>query len=93
MAPPLIALTILASGASAREVAFAPPEKLQVPGLETNEGPEHVDYDGDGVRDLLSGNYAGNIIFRKNSGTDAAPKFEAPVNLKREGKDIKLKHW
>ena len=83
----------LVSGALARDVSFGPPERLQVPGLTALEGPEVVDFDGDGVRDLLSGNYAGNLILRKNTGTNAAPEFAPPVKLQRAGKDIKLKHW
>ena len=85
--------TSLISSATAGEVRFGPPQSLQVPGLEKLEGPEVVDYDGDGVQDLLSGNYSGNILFRKNTGTNAAPKYADPVNLKRGEKDIKLKHW
>ena len=87
-----LAVSSISSG-NAAEVKFGAPQRLQIPGLEKLEGPELVDYDGDGVRDLLSGNYAGNIIFRKNTGTDAKPKWAEPVKLQRDGKDIKLKHW
>lgn len=79
--------------ASAREVAFAAPVRLDVPGSRELEGPELVDFDGDGKVDLLSGIYKGHLLFRKNEGTNAAPKFAAPVKLKSGGKDIKLTHW
>ena len=77
----------------AEEPAFSPPERLQVPEMKELEGAEVVDYDGDGVQDLLSGLYSGNLLFRKNTGTNDAPKYAAPVKLKRGGEDIKLKHW
>ena len=83
----------LVSGAAAAELKFGVPEPLQVPKLTELEGPDVVDFDGDGVLDLLSGNYAGNIIFRRNTGTNAEPKYADPVKLQRAGKDIKLKHW
>lgn len=83
----------LVSSIVAEEVAFGPAQRLQIPDLEELEGPEVVDYDGDGVRDLLSGNYGGNLIFRRNTGTDAKPTYAKPVKLQRGGKDIKLKHW
>ena len=77
----------------AEGVQFASPERLDVPGLTQLEGPEVVDFDGDGVRDLLSGVYAGNLLFRKNTGTNKKPEYAEPVKLKRGGEDIKLKHW
>ena len=83
----------LLGSAVAAEVKFGAPQKLQVPGLEELEAPELVDFDGDGVRDLVSGNYGGNIIFRKNTGSDAEPKWAEPVKIQRGGEDIKLRHW
>ena len=83
----------LVSSLGAKDVAFGPPERLQVPELTELEGPEIVDYDGDGVRDLLSGNYGGNLLFRKNTGSNEKPEYAKPVKLKRGGEDIKLKHW
>ena len=40
-----------------------------------------ADWDGDGLKDLLVG-HGRIIIFYKNAGTPAAPRFEAPVALK-----------
>src|SRR5262245_3876680 len=40
-------------------------------------GPLIVDWDGDGVRDLLVGEFgAGRLRIYLNKGTDAAPRFE-----------------
>lgn len=83
----------LVSTASAGEISFAPPVRLEIPECTQLEGPELVDFDGDGKLDLLSGVYSGNLLFRKNVGSDAAPKFATPVKLQSGGKDIKLKHW
>ena len=85
----------LISGLSveAGEVSFKAPQELSLPGFGELEGPELVDFDGDGVLDLLSGNYEGNVIFRKNSGSNAAPVWSEPVKLQRGGKTIELRHW
>ena len=38
--------------------------------------PSVADWDGDGIRDLLSGNGDGELIFYANKGTNAAPVFD-----------------
>ena len=40
--------------------------------------PQVVDWDGDGVRDLLAGNEPGLILWSRNVGTATAPIWEAP---------------
>lgn len=50
--------------------------------------PTVVDWDGDGVLDIVSGNSQGHILFFKNTGTDAAPKFTTPVSLQAGGRTI-----
>ena len=84
---------LMATLVSAGEVTFGPPVHLDVPECTQLEGPELVDYDGDGKLDLLSGLFSGNLLFRKNVGSNAAPKFAKPTKLQSGGKDIKLKHW
>ncbi|MEM7014972.1 MAG: VCBS repeat-containing protein [Verrucomicrobiota bacterium] len=93
MCAALTAALISWAEAGEANVKFGQAERLQVPELNELEGPELVDYDGDGVLDILSGNYGGNIIFRKNTGSNSAPTFAKPVKLQRGGEDIKLKHW
>jgi len=62
--------------------------------MEELEGVEIVDYDGDGIQDLLSGLYSGHLLFRKNTGTNGSPKYAKAVKLTLYNeKAIKLKHW
>jgi len=46
-----------------------------------------VDLDGDGIGDILSGSYDGDLYFFKGKGNGA---FAAPVKLQRDGKNINL---
>jgi hypothetical protein len=46
-----------------------------------------VDLDGDGIGDLLSGCWSGELYFFKGKGRG---EFAAPVKLQRDGKDINL---
>ena len=56
-------------------------------------GPDLADLDGDGKPDLVGGVYDKRILFLRNVGTAAEPKFEAPKPLQAEGKDILINHW
>jgi hypothetical protein len=49
--------------------------------------PQFVDLDGDGIGDILTGSFPGELYFFKGQGKGA---FAAPVKLQREGKDINL---
>ena len=77
----------------AGDLVFSEAKRIEMPGQKDLEGPEAVDFDGDGRIDLLSGVYRGHLLFRKNVGTKENPQFESPVILKSNGADIKLKHW
>jgi hypothetical protein len=46
-----------------------------------------VDLDGDGIGDILSGSYEGDLYFFKGKGKG---EFAPPVKLQRDGKDINL---
>lgn len=52
--------------------------------------PEMVDWDGDGLIDVIVGNSAGQIYFIKNNGTNQAPAFGMPVALKAGGVEIHI---
>lgn len=52
--------------------------------------PFSVDWDGDGLEDIITGNSAGNIAFIKNVDGKFPPKWNAPVLLKVAGKDIRI---
>ncbi len=47
-----------------------------------------VDWDGDGVTDIVAGNASGFILFLKNIGTNDAPGFLPGVRIQAEGRDI-----
>jgi len=79
------------AGAAAGEASddLLPPVRVEAGGRPIDaESPGHaapfvVDFDGDGVRDLLVGQFGGGAlwIFR-NEGTDAAPRLAAGTKFK-----------
>jgi len=78
------AATLLALPLAAAEPnELAPPFKLQVAGKTLDVGgvgyaaPFVGDFDGDGLRDLLVGQFAeGKLRIYRNTGTNAQPKFD-----------------
>lgn len=54
----------------------------------TLPSPSVIDWDGDGATDLVVGNSEGFILFFKNIGTDAAPRFLPGDRLRAAGRDI-----
>jgi hypothetical protein len=50
--------------------------------------PSSIDWDGDGVTDLVVGNSEGFILFFKNVGRDAAPRFLPGERLRAAGREI-----
>jgi hypothetical protein len=81
---------------AAEEGELAPPFKIQVAGKPLDVGgvgyaaPFVADFDGDGVRDLLVGQFSdGKLRIYRNEGTSVQPKFEKFVwfmNDKPEGR-------
>jgi hypothetical protein len=49
-----------------------------------------VDLDDDGRKDLVLGNYQGQLVFYPNAGTDAAPMFDGSQLLEADGLVIDL---
>ncbi|MFC1781176.1 FG-GAP repeat domain-containing protein [Planctomycetota bacterium] len=52
--------------------------------------PEVIDLDLDGVKDILTGNTEGQLLFYRNVGTDKAPEFAGYTYVESDGKMIDL---
>lgn len=52
--------------------------------------PEFADLDGDGKKDLLTGETDGLILFYKNTGTASLPEFTSSTRVQSEGVAIDL---
>ncbi|HEX6812813.1 MAG TPA: VCBS repeat-containing protein [Planctomycetota bacterium] len=77
----LVAVLAATLAASAAAQQFETPFRVQAGGAPINveighAAPYVVDFDGDGVRDLLVGQFGqGRCRIYKNTGTNAAPQF------------------
>lgn len=54
----------------------------------SRSGPMVVDFNGDNVKDLVSGDISGKIFYCQNNGTNAVPLLANPVALKTGTIDI-----
>jgi hypothetical protein len=53
-------------------------------------GPWVADVDGDGVNDLIVGDFSGLFRFYRNEGTNKKPRYAKAVNLQAGGVDAKV---
>ncbi len=53
-------------------------------------GPWVADVDGDGIRDLVVGDFSGLFRFYRNEGTNPKPRYAKAVNLQAGGVDAKV---
>ena len=76
---------------------FHPPVRLTAADGIIDSGPSlgHcspwiVDVDGDGVNDLVVGDFSGLFRFYRNEGTNKQPRYAKAVNLQAGGVDAKV---
>jgi hypothetical protein len=77
------------SAQAANDAELEPPVQVEVAGEPLDTGgvgyaaPFYADFDGDGVKDLLVGEFAhGRLRIYRNTGSDTAPKLESHVFFK-----------
>lgn len=89
----LVTLGLAASAMAAVGDELAAPVRIEAAGgaIDTEVGhaaPFVCDFDGDGVQDLLVGQFGnGQLWIFHNEGTNAQPKLGAGVKFKEGGKD------
>jgi hypothetical protein len=91
----VLTLALLAAAPPAPDHAgeLMPPVRLEAAGkpIDTDVGhaaPSVADFDGDGVNDLLVGQFGDGILWVfKNVGTNANPKYAKGVKFKDGGPD------
>lgn len=93
----IVLMSLNASNTAVLGDDLAPPVRLEAGGksIDTQTGhaaPFVCDFDGDGVKDLLVGQFGGGVrggslLVFHNEGTNTAPKLAAGVKFKQGSKD------
>ncbi len=89
----IVATLIAAAVSQAALPQFAAPFKVQAGGgdltVELIADPFMVDWNGDGLNDLIVGQFTGGKIrFYPNTGTNQEPAFSGYTYLQADGADI-----
>ncbi|MEN6425229.1 MAG: VCBS repeat-containing protein [Phycisphaerales bacterium] len=93
-----VVLGLVASASAAMSDELASPVRLEAAGkvIDTDVGhaaPCVCDFDGDGVQDLLVGQFGDGLLWiYRNEGTNAEPKLAAGVKFKDGAKDGTVPH-
>ena len=58
-----------------------------------HSGPRLVDFDRDGVLDLIVGTYHGRLQLYRNVGSAGEPRFADVGLLEVDGEPVKLRNW
>lgn len=90
----ILAIGIL-STVSAQTPVFEPGQYVQAGGVNIDVGyyasPFYYDWDGDGVKDLVTGQYSyGYVRFYKNNGTNENPSYTSFQYLQADGANISV---
>ncbi len=56
----------------------------------SRSSPDVLDLDGDGKKDIITGNTNGQLLFYSNTGTDSEPSFSGYVAVEADGVPIDL---
>lgn len=91
----LVPLLLFSAAAVSQTFVFAAPYNLECAGVTIDVdyygAPCVVDWDGDGLKDLIMGQfYYGNIRFYQNEGTNADPVFNSYSLLQADGVNITM---
>jgi hypothetical protein len=86
---------LFVSLSAAQAPSFEPSYRLECAGTDIDVGyyaaPFVVDWDGDGVQDLILGQYSsGYIRFYKNEGTNESPVLNSFSYLQADGLNITM---
>jgi len=93
-----VVLGLVASASAAMSDELASPVRLEAAGkvIDTDVGhaaPCVCDFDGDGVQDLLVGQFGDGLLWiYRNEGTNAEPRLAAGVKFKDGAKDGTVPH-
>ncbi len=89
----IVLMSVNAANAPALGDELLPPVRIEAGGKPIDTATGHAapfvcDWDGDGVKDLLVGQFGDGILtIYRNEGTNAAPKLAAGVKFQAGGKD------